>query len=68
MDNKLTSWDATGFVVLYFVAVFAAEFVGFIHPVCWVLAPAVGSFFGAFPYRWISLRWHKFGLTIRTGC
>lgn len=62
MDKKLTFWGATGFVVLYFVAVFAAEFVGFIHPICWVLAPAVGALLGAFPYRWLSLRWHKFGL------
>ena len=62
MDKKLTFWGATGFVVLYFVAVFAAEFVGFIHPICWVLAPAVGALLGALPYRWLSLRWHKFGL------
>lgn len=34
MDKKLTFWSATGFVVLYFVAVFAAEFIGFVHPVC----------------------------------
>lgn len=62
MDKKLTFWSATGFVVLYFVAVFVAEFIGFIHPVCWVLAPAVGALLGALPYRWLSLRWHKFGL------
>ena len=35
MDKKLTFWGATGFVVLYFVAVFAAEFIGFAHPVSW---------------------------------
>ena len=62
MDKKLTFWGATGLVVLYFVAVFAAEFIGFIHPVCWVLAPALGALLGALPYRWLSLRWHKFGL------
>lgn len=62
MDKKLTFWGATAFVVLYFVAVFAAEFIGFIHPVCWVLAPALGALLGALPYRWLSLRWHKFGL------
>ncbi len=62
MDKKLTFWSATGFVVLYFVLVFAAEFIGFIHPVCWVFAPALGALLGALPYRWLSLRWHKFGL------
>ena len=62
MDKKLTFWGATGFVVLYFVAVFAAAFIGFIHPVCWLLAPAFGSLLGAFPYRWLSLRWNRFGL------
>lgn len=62
MNKKLTVWGATGFVVLYFVAVFAAEFIGFAHPVCWMLAPALGALLGALPYRWLSLRWHKFGL------
>ncbi len=62
MDKRLTFWGATGFVVLYFVAVFAAEFIGFAHPVCWVLAPALGALLGALPYRWLSLRWHRFGL------
>ena len=62
MDKKLTFWGAAGFVVLYFVAVFAAEFIGFIHPVCWVLAPAVAALLGALPYRWLSLRWRSFGL------
>ena len=62
MDKKLTFWGTAGFVVLYFVAVFAAEFIGFIHPVCWVLAPALGALLGALPYRWLSLRWHTFGL------
>lgn len=62
MDKKLTFWGATGFVALYFVAVFAAEFIGFAHPVCWMLAPALGALLGALPYRWLSLRWHKFGL------
>ena len=62
MDKKLTFWGAAGFVALYFVAVFAAEFIGFIHPVCWLMAPALGALLGAFPYRWLSLRWHKFGL------
>ncbi len=62
MDKKLTFWGATGFVVLYFVVVFAAEFIGFAHPVCWMLAPALGALLGALPYRWLSLRWHKFGL------
>ena len=42
MDKKLTIWSVAGFVMLYFVAVFAAEFVGFLHPVCWVLAPLWG--------------------------
>ena len=62
MDKKLTFWGATGFVVLFFVAVFAAEFIGFIHPVCWLLAPALGALFGALSYRWLSLRWSNFGL------
>ena len=62
MDKKLTFWSAAGFVVLYFVAVFAAEFIGFLHPVCWLLAPAVGALLAALPYRWLSLRWKKFGL------
>ena len=62
MVKKLTICGATGFVVLYFVAVFAAEFIGFIHPVCWVLAPALGARLGALPYRWLSLRWQKYGL------
>ena len=62
MDKKLTFWGATGFVVLYFVAVFAAEFIGFAHPVCWMMAPALGALLGALPYRWLLLRWHKFGL------
>lgn len=62
MDKKLTFWGATGFVVQYIVAVFAAAFIGFIHPVCWLLAPALGSLLGAFPYRWLSLRWNGFGL------
>lgn len=64
-DLRSTSvrvFGATGFVVLYFVAVFAAEFIGFAHPVCWVLAPALGALLGALPYRWLSLRWHRFGL------
>lgn len=62
MDKKLTFWGAAGFAVLYFVAVFAAEFIGFVHPVCWLLAPALGALLAALPYRWLSLRWHKFGL------
>ena len=62
MNKKLTFWGTAGFVVLYYVAVFAAEFIGFIHPLCWVLAPALGAFLGAFPYRWLSLQWHGFGL------
>ncbi len=62
MDKKLTIWGATGFVVLYCVAVFAAEFIGFIHPVCWLLAPALGALLAAFPYRWLSMRWKRFGL------
>ena len=62
MDKKLTFWGAAGFAVLYFVAVFAAEFIGFAHPVCWLLAPALGALLGAFPYRWLSVRWRKFGL------
>lgn len=62
MDKRLTFWGATCFVVLYFVAVFAAEFIGFAHPVCWVLALALGALLGALPYRWLSLRWHRFGL------
>ena len=62
MDKRLACWGATGFVALYFVAVFAAEFIGFAHPVCWVLAPALGALLGALPYRWLSLRWHRFGL------
>ena len=62
MDKKLTFWGATGYVVLYFVAVFAAEFIGFAHPVCWMMAPALGALLGALPYRWLLLRWHKFGL------
>ncbi len=62
MDKKLTFWGATSFVVLYFVAVFVAEFIGFAHPVCWMLAPALGALLGALPYRWLSLRWHRFGL------
>lgn len=62
MDKKLTCWGAAGFVVLYFVAVFASAFIGFIHPVCWLLAPALGSLLGAFSYRWLSLRWNSFGL------
>lgn len=62
MDKKQTFWGAAGFVVLYFVAVFIAEFIGFIDPICWMLAPAVGALFAAFPYRWLALRWKRFGL------
>ena len=62
MDKKLTIWGATGFVALYCVAVFAAAFIGFIHPVCWVLSPALGALLAAFPYRWLSMRWKRFGL------
>ena len=62
MDKKLTFWGAAGFAVLYFVAVFVAEFIGFAHPVCWLLAPALGALLGALPYRWLSVRWRKFGL------
>lgn len=62
MDKKLTVWGAVGFVLLYFVAVFAAEFIGFIHPVCWLLAPALGALLGALPYHWLFLRWKGFGL------
>ena len=47
---------------MYFVAVFAAEFIGFIHPVCWVLAPALGALLAAIPWRWLAVRWHRFGL------
>lgn len=62
MDKKLTFWSAAGFAVLYFVAVFAAAFIGFLHPVCWLLAPALGALLAAGPYRWLSLRWKRFGL------
>ena len=62
MDKKLTLLGAAGFAVLYFVAVFAAAFIGFLHPVCWLLAPALGALLAAYPYRWLSLRWHGFGL------
>lgn len=62
MNKRLTFWSATGFVVIYFVAVFASEFIGVIHPLCWLLAPALGALLGALPYRWLALRWDKFGL------
>ena len=62
MEKRLTFWSAAGFAVLYFVAVFAAEFIGFAHPVCWLLAPALGALLGAIPYRWLSERWRGFGL------
>ena len=62
MDKKLTFWGAAGFAVLYFVAVFAAAFIAFIHPVCWLLAPALGALLGAYPYHWLSLRWKSFSL------
>ena len=62
MDKRLTIWSVAGFVMLYFVAVFAAEFVGFLHPVCWVLAPALGAFLAAIPWRWLAVRWRSFGL------
>ena len=62
MDKRLTFFGTAGFVVLYFVAVFAAEFIGFAHPVCWMLAPALGALLGALPYRWLSQRWRGFGL------
>lgn len=62
MDKKLTFKGSALFAVLYFVAVFAAEFIGFVHPMCWLLAPALGALLAAFPYRWMALRWHKFGL------
>lgn len=62
MNKHLTFWNVAGFALLYFAAVFAAEFIGFIHPVCWVLAPAVGALLAAAPYRWLSVRWTKFGL------
>lgn len=62
MNKRMSIGAATGFVALYFVAVFAAEFIGFVHPVCWVLAPALGALIGALPYCWLSLRWPGFGL------
>ena len=62
MDKKLTFLGAAGFAVLYFVVVFAAAFIGFLHPVCWLLAPALGALLAAYPYRWLSLRWKGFGL------
>lgn len=62
MDKKLTFLGTAGFAVLYFVAIFAAAFIGFLHPVCWLLAPALGALLAAYPYRWLSLRWKKFGL------
>ena len=62
MDKKLTFSGTALFAVLYFVAVFAAEFIGFLHPVCWILAPAFGALLAAIPYRWLAVRWHKFGL------
>ncbi len=62
MDKRLTFKGSALFTVLYFVAVFAAEFIGFVHPMCWLLAPALGALLAAFPYRWMALRWHKFGL------
>lgn len=62
MDKKTNIWAVAGFILLYFIAVFAAEFIGFAAPLCWVLAPALGAFLAAFPYRWLSLRWKGFGL------
>lgn len=62
MEKKLTFLGAAGFAVLYFVVVFAAAFIGFLHPVCWLLAPALGALLAAYPYRWLSLRWKPFGL------
>lgn len=62
MDKKLTFLGTAGFAVLYFVAVFAASFIGFIHPVFWLLAPALGALLAAYPYRRLSLRWKGFGL------
>ena len=62
MDKKLTFLSAAGFAVLYFVAVFAAAFIGFLHPVCWLLAPALGAMLAAYPYHRLSLRWKSFGL------
>jgi len=60
--KKLNLWGAIAFVVLYFVAVFGSAFIGFIAPFCWVLFPALAAFLAAFAYRWLSLRWKKFGL------
>lgn len=58
----LNLWGAIAFVVIYFVAVFVSAFIGFAAPVCWVLFPALAAFLAAFPYRWLSQRWKKFGL------
>jgi len=62
MHKKLTFWGATLFSLLYFLAVFAAAFIGFIAPAGWVFFPALAALIAAFPYRWLSLRWKKFGL------
>lgn len=62
MDKKTSIWAIIGFVLLYFVAVFAAEFIGFASPLCWVLAPALGALLAAFPYRWLAFRWKGFAL------
>lgn len=64
MDKKTSIWAIAGFIFLYFVAVFAAEFIGFAAPLCWVFAPVLGALLAAFPYRWLSLRWKGFGLGI----
>ena len=62
MDKKLNFWAAAGLLVLYFVAVFVAEFAGLAHPVCWLLFPALGAMLAALPYYKLAARWKRFGM------
>jgi len=62
MDKKLTFWGVALFAILYFVAVFAAAFLGFAGPAGWVLFPALAALLAVFSYRWLALRWKRFGL------
>ena len=63
MTKKVLSvWYWLGMGLLYFIAVFASCFIGFIHPVCWAYYSVLAAILAAGPYFWLAARWQKFGV------
>ena len=51
-----------GMILLYFVLVFAPNFLGFLSPYLWVYQPILGAFLAATPVLYVGSKWKKPGV------